>query len=270
MLKNVVVTLILLLWPLNLYQHNTFDNYIAYVIPAAILAIAFLMSRKDDDNYFIPILTIGLFEKKFLILPVLFFTFIILSKFTRKTMLFLLSSILILVVFFKPFWGQTIFYKDYEAEQLVLRNIHLYPNAILARVFQNKPLIILDKLSYNFFALTDPNNYFFAFHPRPIPLENQNMFKYPFVALVFLIYGVLYIKENKNYKFIVTVFFASLVSLIILKNFDRNDFLLWVPLSLVCVHGINTLKKNNQKLYKWSSLVFAIFAIPEIIRALIK
>lgn len=270
MLKNIAVFLLLILWPLNLYQHNTYDNFIGYVIPAILLATSYLMSKNNNEDYYIPILTVGLFEKKLLLLPILFFTFKILSKFTRKTLFFLLFSVLMLCIFFKPFWGQTIFYKDYEAEQLVLRNIHLYPNAILARVFQNKPLIIVDKLSYNFFALTDPNNYFFAFHPRPIPLENQNMFKYPFIALFFIIYGIVNLKQSKSYEFLTILFFSSLISLVILKNFDRNDFILWVPISLISIHGINIFKNSNTKVFKVISLLFVIFAIPEVIRALIK
>ena len=133
----------------------------------------------------------------------------------------------------------------------------------MARSFQNKARIPLDKITYNFFALIDPNNYFFGFQPRQIIVNNQNIDKFPFVSLIFFIFGLYTINKNQNKKFVLITLFASLISLIVLNSFDRNDFILWLPLSLVILHGVNKLQ--NKYLY----LIFLIFTVPQLIRILV-
>lgn len=169
----------------------------------------------------------------------------------------------------KPTIPQTIFLKDYEAEQLVLRNIHLYPTPLFARVFQNKGRIYLNKFLDNFFALTDPNNYFFGLHPRPIVPNNKNLFKFPFIAIVFFLYGIFNIDKYKYKKvlFVSTMFLLALLS--ILNNFDGYDFVLWLPISLLIIYGIDTLHAKNKKLFNTNAILFLIFAIPEIMRSIL-
>lgn len=165
---------------------------------------------------------------------------------------------------------ETIFVSDYEAKQLILRNTYLYPNVLTARIFQNKARVYLNKFTNNFFALTDPNNYFFGFHPQPIVPDNKNLFKFPFVAIIFFLYGLYTIKGYKYKNCLAFVTTLLLLVLSVLKNFDGYDFVLWVPVSLVIIHGIGMLKKDNKKVFTITSIVFLIFAIPEIIRAFIK
>lgn len=131
---------------------------------------------------------------------------------------------------------ETIFTKDYEAEQLILRNTQLYPTIIEARLFQNKGRIYLNKFTENFFALSDPNYYFFGLHPRPIVPDNKNLFKYPFVAIVFFFYGILEIGKFKYRKILLILSVFLLTSLSILKNFDGYDIILWFPVSSIIVH----------------------------------
>ena len=98
------------------------------------------------------------------------------------------NGISLLLVFWQGnnFFGQTIFISDYERRQEVIRNTHLYDSVFLARFSHNKLKIITDKFIYNFFAITDLNNYFFGFHPRQI-VGNQNISKYPYPFLVFFL-----------------------------------------------------------------------------------
>jgi hypothetical protein len=161
---------------------------------------------------------------------------------------------------------QTVFKNDYQGEQLVLRNIHLYPTPLFARVFQNKPRIYLTKYIDNFFAITDLNNYFFASHPVPIT-ENLNLFKYPFVDIVFFIVGLLYIANSKYKKLILAIFVPTIFILSALIKFEGFDFILWVPISLIIINGINVLELRNKKLFTVISLIFILFAIPEILRS---
>jgi len=269
-LKIITIALCLTLWPLNLYLANTQPDFVTYLIPAVLVTISFFLYKKYPNYYLIPIIFIGLFEKKLLPLSIIFCLFELLNKFNKKTLVLVIISFLIFLLNIPAYRGQTIFNKDYEAEQLILRNIHLYPNAILARIFQNKLRIYINKAADNFFALTDPNNYFFGFHPRPISINNQNLFKYPFLAIVFFLYGIFYIGECKDKKFIIFAFLSSLVSLIILQNFDRNDFILWLPVSLVIVHGIKKLSLKNQKIFTTISVLLILFALPEFLRSFVQ
>ncbi len=233
MLRKIAIFIILIFWPLNLFLNNTFTNFFHYVFP--------------------------LFEPKFAILPLIFVIF----YFGFKKPKLLLVSIVFLLLFFKAFFGQTVFRFDYEANQQILQKQNLYPTIFMARVFQNKLRIPFDKISNNFFALTDPNNYFFGYAPRQITVSNQNLKKFPFLALPFLILGIYHFK-NIRYKKVVLVFLiAAIFNLSLLTNFDRNDFVLWLPLALVVIHGTNYLKN---KLYYF---VFLVFAIPELIRIFI-
>jgi len=192
-----------------------------------------------------------------------------LFKKDRSSLFFFTTSLIVGLIFFKPFAGQTIFRFDYEAKQQIIRNTYLYPNVFLARLSQNKVKIVTDKLNNNFFAITDPANYFFAFHPREGYVENQNLDKYPFLSLPFLLLSLYFLKDNAAKKFLIPVLIASIVNLSILTNFDRNDFILFVPLSLIIVEGINIFEKRYPKIknYYWS--IFVIFSIQQITKLLI-
>jgi hypothetical protein len=164
------------------------------------------------------------------------------------------------------FSTKTVFKNDYQGEQLVLRNIHLYPTPLFARVFQNKPRIYLNKYADNFFVLIDPNNYFFALHPKPLP-GNLNLFKYPFVDIVFFVIGLIFLKESKHKKIITWLLIPSVLILSCLTKFEGFDFILWIPISLIIINGVNVLESKNKKLFTALSAVFILFAIPEIIRS---
>jgi hypothetical protein len=238
MLNNALILLTLALWPINLYLANTPQDFLTYVIPAILLLVSRYLYIKYPKYYLVPILAIGLFEKKLLILSIIFCLLELITKFSKKTLIFLGISIIILTFSFNSFKGQTIFNKDYEAEQLLIRNIHLYPDIYTARFFQNKPKIYLGKIYNNFFSLVDLNNYFFANHPAPITTSTQELYKYFYPLIIFLLLGIYNFKSMLERKFVLFSFIACLLSLVILNNFDRNDFILWVPISLIIIHGI--------------------------------
>ena len=263
-MKIVIIFLILLFWPLNLFLANTLTDWLHYILPAILLIISFLLFSKNSKSYIFPVLLVPFIEPKLTLLPILISLFVLITDKNKKIALitFFLSLIAFCIVW-KPFWGQTVFKTDYEAQQSVIRKSQLYPNVFMARSFQNKARIPLDKITYNFFALIDPNNYFFGFQPRQIIVNNQNIDKFPFVSLIFFIFGLYTINKNQNKKFVLITLFASLISLIVLNSFDRNDFILWLPLSLVILHGVNKLQ--NKYLY----LIFLIFTVPQLIRILV-
>lgn len=161
---------------------------------------------------------------------------------------------------------QNIFINDYQGEQLVLRKIHLYPNIPLARFFQNKPRIYVNKFLNNFFAITDPNNYFFAMHPEPLP-GNLNLSKFPFGAIVFFLTGLFYLNKSKFRNFILTLTSIAILFLSLLIKHEGIDFVLWLPITLIIINGVNVLEKQNINIFKIYSFFFVVFSIPEIIRA---
>lgn len=268
-LKNIALALTLISWPLGLYLKNTPQNYLLYVVPTVILAICYGLFKKGNHYFWIPFLLIPLISPKLAPFPLIISLLSLFYKRNKPATLFIIASLLIGFIFAKPFFGQTIFKIDYEAKQQIIRNTYLYPNVLLARINQNKLKIITDKLNSNFFATTDPANYFFAFHPREGYVENQNLDKYPFLSLPFLLLGLFYLNKNKNKVFIMPILFASILTLAILTNFDRQDFILYLPLSLIIIDGINVFEKRYPKIAKYYLLILIIFSLQQIIKLLI-
>ncbi len=234
MLRKIVTVFILITWPISLFLYNTQKDFLHYLLPL---------------------------DPKFAVLPLLF----VLIYFRFKKPLLIVFAIIVLILPFKSFLGQTIFIHDYEASQQVLQKEKLYPSIFLARLFQNKARIPLEKLSSNFFALTDPNNYFFGFAPRQITVDNQNLKKFPFLSMPLLLIGLYYLTKDKNWKLILGILIAAIINLSFLTNFDRNDFILWLPISLLIIHGLNIFDKQF-KYAKYFYIVFIIFSSIEILR----
>lgn len=269
MFKKIVVVMILSLWPLNLFLNNTLTDFSSYFLLFILTGTSLGLYLKKSKTYSIPLFVMGIISPKMVLLPVLIFIIDIILEYRHYKILPLAASLILLAIMFKPFVGQTIFNKDYEAEQLILRNTQLYPNVLLARTFQNKGKIYSNKIIDNFFVLTDPNNYFFALHPRPITLENQNLYKYPFPSVVFFVISLIAIKKYKHKKVFI-FFIAEIVALSVLKNFDRFDFILHAPISLLLLHGINTAENENRKTFNTMVMLFLIFSVPEYIRSYVE
>lgn len=240
MLKKITIFLVLVTWPISLFLNNT---------------------PKDLLNYLLPFL-----NPKFAIFPLIF----VLIYFKFKKPLLILISIVILVIWIKPFFGQSIFITNNDAKEMLIQKGNLYNSVFLARLFQNKVRIPMDKFSNNFFALTDPNNYFFGFAPGQIKVDNQNLDKFTFLSLPFLLVGLYTIFKEKvsHHKLLLSFFATAIINLSFLTNFDRNDFILWIPISLIIIHGVNTLDQKF-KYAKYYELTFIIFSVVEIIRLFI-
>lgn len=261
--RNIIVILSLFSWPLNLFLANTPGDFLKYLIPLVLLSLSYYLHRKKADYFYAPTLLIPFFEPKLAIFPILFvlhrFYF---SKNKRISYYPLILSILVFSSVWPSFKEQSIFTYDYQARQEILREINLYPNPLLARIFQNKARVYTDKFVDNLFALTDPNNYFFAFHPREISVTNQNLDKYPFLSIFLFLIGIIYFAKNKDKQFIVSAFISGVVSLSLLSSYDRHDFILWLPISLVLIAGTNSaLLRKNKYFYVYSVLLIASFLI---------
>lgn len=267
----IIILLSISFWPLSLFLENTLGDFTKYLIPAVLVGLSFLLIFKNCSFYLAPLLLIPFIEPKLSVLPLIA---VIVSLAWRRNiklhLVFILISLFILLFNWKAFSGQTIFQPDYEAQQEVIGKTYLYPNVFTARLFQNKVRIYLNKFNNNFFALTDPNNYFFGFHPREIKIDNQNLNKYPFLSIIFVLLGFYFLRKNAHWRFIIVVLLSLLFSLSILKIFDRNDFILWVPLSLVFAHGVKTFQTRKAA---WKTIfytTFLIFSITEMVRIFLR
>lgn len=265
MTKKIVIALIFITWPLSLLLANTPIDFLRYIIPVIFIIVSLVLFKQNNKFYYAPIFIIPFIEAKFAILPLLF----LILNFDRKKLIQLILSIFIAILFIKPFYGQSVFTYDYEAQQKILQKEKLYPSIFLARLFQNKARIPLTKIINNSLALTDPNNYFFGFAPGQIKVDNQNLDKFPFLSLPFLLMGLYFFNKNKDWKFLLTTFIASFTNLSLLRNFDRNDFILWIPLSLLILYGLNIFNKKFQYA-KYYYLIFILFAVIGVLKIFIK
>ncbi len=149
-----------------------------------------------------------------------------------------------------------IFESDYQARQLILRNINIYPNIPLARFFQNKLVIITNKYFDNFFDLLDPNYYFFSSHPREV-IGGQNYTRLPLLNLLPI--ALFLISKNKYKKAFLSLFLATILVLSFFTNHYLFDFILWPFFVIAISLGSTELIKKN----KFFSLLFFVALICE-------
>jgi hypothetical protein len=264
MLKKVYLLIIIVFWPLLLYLANIPGDSIFYILPSLFLVVAYFTRKDLPFISNLAVLLIAVISPKLALFPLCYFLISLIFEKRRLFLIFLILSVGTLFYQRFAFIGQTVFQPDYEGQQQILRDTKLYDSIFIARMFHNKARIPLEKIAHNFFALTDPNNYFFAFHPRE-GRDNQNLQKFPFLSIIFFLYGLYLIKKSAHIRFILISFIAGILSLSALTNFDRNDFILWFPLSLIILHGISETKLKPK--YETILLIISIvFACIELIR----
>lgn len=266
---NLIIYFCLLLWPLSIIA-NSPDNFTRFLTPGLLVFISYLFYCKKSFLWPLPILFLPLIDSKLLILPpVLLFIYLLYSrKQIKQLLLYFLISFSTLIIFLPNFQKHSIFYFDYEANQALIRKIYLYPNIYLARINQNKPSIYFNKATDNFYAIIDPNNYFFAFHPREISLTNQNLNKFPFPSLIFFLIGLFYLLKKPQSIYIIILTLASIINLSLLKNIDLTDFILFIPISLIIIYGAKVTKQYKPTLFKLCisfSIIIAIFKLSRLL-----
>lgn len=169
---------------------------------------------------------------------------------------------------FANYFRQSILSPDQQAPLIINTKRSLYSNDFLGRFFNNKITFIWGRFKANFFALIDPNNYFFGFHPREIVRENLNLDKFPFISVIFLLYGLYRLNLMKQGRGFLLLFFI-LVCLLSLANFDKVDFILYPVLAVFMVHGIGQMRTEKPKLFITTAFLLIIFSIPQYLRAFV-
>lgn len=254
----IIFSLVVFFWPLNFLIHNNLKDTIHFLMPSLLLFCAITIFNDKIISRNILLSCLPVLNSSLILVPIVS----LLYK-NKKIGYVLFGIMLTLSVFFaaKSFIGSSIFYYEHHDQQKIIRQGYLYPNIYLSRLFQNKPSIYIDRFLFNFFSLTDINNYFFGFHPRQIPVENQNLQKFPFLCVIFFLIG-LYRAVLKRKLLLVTLLIVF-INLALLKNFDKTDSIVWLPVSILVIEGISSfVKKMNFQ--KWPLLfIFLIFTVVE-------
>lgn len=230
--KLLAKILIFLFWPLAFLLENGQIQFFNFFFPSLFLSIVYLIFWKGKKIWWVGF--------------------------------FITLAVCVIFIFGgKNFKDNSIFYHSRDDEQYVLREGYLYPTVWMSRLFQNKPSIYLDRFKSNFFALSDPNNYFFGFHPREIEGENQNLQKFPSLAILFFLFGLYFLPSDRRWRFIALSLFSLVVLLSFLRNFDRYDLILFIPLSLLIVYGLDKFLVGKNKLKMVFVVFFIIFSLIE-------
>lgn len=267
-IESFVIAVSLLFWPIALFVTNNLSDFTMYVIPALLIFVSFLLYKKKSRYFVLPTLLIPMISPKLLLFPIIFSLITLVINRNKINLIIVFLSLILVIYYFNKFIGQSIFVYDYEAGQKIVRDTQLYDSIILARIFHNKARVVVDKFTFNLFAITDPANYFFSFHPREIA-TNQNLVKFPFTGIIFVLYGLYLMGKNKDKLFIVASLTSGIISLCVLTMFDRNDFIMFAPLSLVFITGITEFA-NKVKYAKAYLIFMIILIIPDLIRILLK
>ena len=168
----------------------------------------------------------------------------------------------------KNYYHFSIFAPDDQAPLIISTKRSIYQSDLLGRLYNNKATFIWGRFKSNFFAIVDPNNYFFGFHPREIVRENLNIEKFPFISIFFFLYAIYRIKAFKGAGLLVAVFLVLTV-LLSLANFDKVDFILYPVLAGFMIRGITSMSEEKPKFFLTVSFLLILFAIPQYLRVFV-
>ncbi len=224
LIYSLSATLVLVFWPLSLIISNQTD-WTTFALPALVILFDYFLYQKG---------------------------------FKYSHLVLLLIPLAVLFSSPKAFYTYSVFTPDPLRFDTLIKKINLIPNRNLARVFENKTTVPVEKYLSNLFLELELNNYFFALHPREIIGENQGLQKFPFLALFPFLYGLFLLPKHKDSKWIITIFIISILAVSFINNPDKFDFVLYLPVSLICLLGIKAFINHSPKL---SLLIFPPFLL---------
>lgn len=269
----ISAVLVLAFWPLSFFLANR-DSWMPFFLVLIILLVDLVLYLKQVDYHYFLYLLLPLIHPAFLAFP--FFAFLLIVMPIKKVPSWtILAPIIytVLLVFvslftYKTFYAYSIFTPDPLAFDTLNKKISLIPNRNLARIYENKTTIFQDKMKSNIFISLDPNNYFFSLHPQEIG-GNQNLSKFPYLAIIIFLIGVYFLPENKHKYWIISLFITAAISIAFINNQDRFDLILYLPVSIICLSGLKKILDTSST-YSWIFMtVFIPISIIELIRILV-
>lgn len=271
-MKLICQIIILVFWPYYLYQNNPNDWFL-YVLPALVLFLVHFSYYKFQFLTPFFYLTLPIIHPAYLAIPTLGIVTLFINQ-TKKfvKISYLLLFITISIFCLKPFINHSVFINDPLKKDFLIKKISIVPNRYLSKIYENKTTIPTQKYISNIFLTLDLNNYFFAFHPREIIGENQNLQKFPSIAIVPFIFGLFTLFESKNQKIkktTLTLLSLSILSLSFINNLDKFDFILYVPILIITILGTEKLFSNKNYFLHLSLLALFIFSAAELLKNII-
>lgn len=277
-MKNILfwssTLLVGIFWPVAFIGANT-DGWLLYVLALAVITASWVLNKKGFRLHFFLYLFLPLIHPAYLFFPIFAFLFILVSTSSSRPRwrdLTLVAYIVLLIftsIFsWKTFYAYSIFTPDPLSFDTLNKKISLIPSRNLARLFHNKTDLYQEKFKANIFTSLDPNNYFFALHPREI-FENQNLNKFPYPALIPFFVGLFYLAAYKHKIWIVSVLLAGVFSIALINNRDKFDLILYLPIFLICFLGLEKLFNLPKKYYLIFSFLFIFLSSIELLRVLL-
>jgi len=270
-MKNLIfwvsAVLMLVFWPLSFVLANL-NSWMAFVVATTILILDWILYLKKFKYHYFLYLILPLLHPAYLIFPIIAAIWHLKDAKKIAVVIYAIAIIIISIFSVKTFYAYSIFTPDPLAKDTLIKKISLIPNRNLARIFKNRTSVYQDKYKSNLFITLDLNNYFFALHPQELG-SNQNLIKFPYLAIIPFLLGLFYFWKNRDKAWIFQIFLVSILSVGLINNQDRFDLLLYVPISLICISGLMKLKDLFGKYFWIFSLIFIPISLIELIRLII-
>lgn len=214
------------------------QSKLKYLVPILIIFSSPWFWKILNNNIFVAafllVITLGLF--------------ILLN--VRKNKILLLTAIIlsiILSLFLIKFgFDKSLFTKTTEETSILNQRRSYYP-ATIGSIFQNKVSLSLNSYTRNFFDNLDPNEYFFAGHPR----ERSGISEYEkFSPLLipFLLIGILWGIKSGNKLLLISSMGTAVISGFIDQNFYLGPILFFPIICVLIATGINVIIVNMDKI----------------------
>lgn len=261
-----LVLITIIFWPISFIISNSHDWQI-FFLAAIILAFDWFFYKRNFQFHYFFNLILPIIHPAFLFLPVslLIFYFKEIKK-TNALIIYLSILVFVSLFSFKSFYAYSIFTPDPLAQDTLIKKISIIPNRNLARIYENKTTVYQEKYKTNAFLFLDLNNYFFSMHPREITGENQNLQKYPFLAIFPFLYGLFLLPKHKDRKWVVSLFLSIVFSISFINNPDKFDLLLFIPISIISYIGINEFIAHHKKISIAIVPIFLTISLVELSR----
>lgn len=143
-----------------------------------------------------------------------------------------------------------IFYPPSQDEELAYSKKLALDTSKIKRFYYNKTTVVKQRYLNNFLVSIDLNNYFFIMHPREDVSGVNYRFKYPFLAILFLIMAIKLTINQKKYLKNWLVILAQILFLSFFKQTDGLDMFLYIPITYLLYLGVKDFYK-----YKYSWLI---------------
>ncbi len=267
LLFGVSAFLIFVFWPISFYLANR-QVWLLFITSTLVIVLNWVLYTKKIQYHYFLYLILPLFHPVFLFVPVILIIFYI-KEVPIKALVAYAGILTLLFLFtFKSFYAYSIFTPDPLAKDTLIKKISLIPNRNLARVYENRFTVPLEKFKSNIFESLDLNNYFFAFHPQELG-SGQNLIKFSYLTIMLFIFGIYYLNKNIHRKWLLSTILSSMLSLALINNQDKYESLLFVPVSLVCFYGLKRISTNNNYLSNIFMVIYILISLTELIRVTI-